>query len=165
MFWALQKRKEDIQKAWREGFEEGRRRGRQAALEKLEAEMPQGNAEALAENVQQMMAGGPAAPSGGFGQGGFAPVRGTMVAGLATPSLEFGQVGFAPVPGTMVAGTPSWVHASGASVPMAAISPPYSIDWIVSTPLGNKTIAFVPDGKGGFKTTLVDADPVGMPQE
>ena len=140
MFWALQKRREELEKARREGFEEGRRLGRQAALEKLAAEMSDGDTEAenwFVRVIEAAQADTPQEPgSHRFGQGqAFAP------AGIGSRQRSFGS-------GMPV--TPNFL--------------PNSIDWTVSTPLGNKTVAFVPDGKGRFKAILVDADPICLPQ-
>ena len=141
MFWALQKRREDIDKAWREGFEEGRRRGRQAVLEKLAGEMSGDDSEARAWFVRAMEAA----------QADMPQVPGTHR--------------FDKVPGyESVAGVRE-PRSLGAAMPPTSSFPAFStVDWTVSTPLGNKTVAFVPGGNGRFKAILVDADPIGMPQ-
>ena len=68
MFWTLMKRREDLERARKEGLEEGRRRGREAALEALSAQ----GLEAKTKIVRE--ADGGAIASGSLGPGLFLPL-------------------------------------------------------------------------------------------
>ena len=193
LFWALQKHREDIRKAWREGFEERRRRALQAATDELEQEAPgenseprmvgTGEAEVWASTPASqpgssrvghepldpfpaMTAGGVAATTTESGQLLFHRVGEDIPPSLAAQSREVDSMGFGPVPGAVPASMQDWAYHPGKwPSPLMPIFLPYSVDWNVNTPSGIKSVAWKPDGKGGFITILVDADPVVAPQE
>ena len=154
MFWALQKRREELEKARREGLEEGIRLGRQAIRDERARGKSEENPETSTSAQGQEDATGASSLS--------RKVEVVRTAAFQKPGLHrFG-------------GGPGYEHSGDVNSPqpyspdIAATSffPPFDmVDWTVSTPLGNKTVAFVPDANGRLKATLVDADPAVTPQE
>ena len=153
MFWALQKRREELERARREGYEEGVRLGRQSVLDKLEEKTAEEDTETLASTQGKEENAGPSSL--------WQRVE-TVRAGTRQ---EPGMHRFYEVPGIVPPTGVSVPYSLGPAMsPTSVFSPFTMVDWNVSTPSGNKTIAFVPDLNGGFKAILIDPDPVGMPQ-
>ena len=142
MFWARMKEREEINKAWREGFARGHQRGRQAALENLEDEISDGDFEASELSIQ------------------------AVEVGSRVFIRESGPHRLDQVRGYESLGAQAWPPPMNPAGPATSYPSLFSmVDWVVSTPMGNKTVAFVPDANGRLKAILVDADPIGMPQE